>query len=425
MKINEYGNILIIDNNKREIEKLVDDLNKNGIATVIIKDALPQNVKINKSTNIVILDLFLDGEIDHYKAIYNIQHLSGKLKTPYFVLVWSKNPISPFIKDCEEILFKNKDLKHNNFPVLIKEIDTKRFPKSAAINSSELLQYVDQILQQEMMKNHLSILDFIAMNRNHVSKIWKFIIHNIDEYEDLFDRNTKLNALSGALLTSLDIAYGHSNSGKGLLQLNNSLIQEELEDNPLSYDVSSLDKKLKPKTNNLLLTSKLKDSTTKFNKPGMIIKDIEEMEYHTNLKDNFDNDTKPMFTSTDDINYEFKSNITFDIQKKFLIITTDCDLANKKHYTNALLEVFILTIKSLGTEKNNKKFFNIMKNTFEMELFDSDTYLLYIPRNLLTIPKNREIRKEQIENYYFNKEFVDKIRQKVGNNFSRIGVSTI
>ena len=444
MRLDSLDNILIIDNNPNEVEWLVKLLNNKGISTSFITNPLNPESKVvlNPNTKLVILDLYLDEVEESYEvALSVVQLLSEKIKGPYLVIIWSKNEVDSFRDALDNQVIKCFPQK--NYPVIIDKIDKTRFAKG--INDPEILGHIENIILRHLENSNIdAFFSFLSINYN-ANDIWSFVKDNINSDDISAHKiNDEANKLIGALFTATDLAFGYEDSGKGLFKFRNSLVDNNLSINPIKYTKPSgeINIDLKKKVNILLSFHKTSDRFSDYHKPGLIIgkgidKYVPPVDYFREYfySKSF-NDCKPV--QKGDGSWIYKRNeqnfYEFNLSIKYIIITAECDYSNNKNHSTLLLRALVVedlthddgTPRIVGNAKE-KLISNIKEplDTYIDMQISNKAIMIYNLKEFFTIRKDIDIKFDDVEPQYLNKELLDYIRHSVSSNISRVGLSNI
>jgi len=429
MRLSNLDQVMVIDNTVDEVSWVIEGFNRRGISTTFIKSPKESGVVFNRNTKLVILDLYLgNAEDNHDDALDVAMKLSDEIHGPYIVVIWSKNDIDKFMQDLNQSVIAKYPNK--NYPVIVTRVDEKKYNKGT--KESSFFTHIETVVSKALDKNNIeSLFDFVFVNSNNMGEIWRFITSNIDNKELSVDKYSKeLNKIIGALFQSTDGAFGYDNSGKGLSRFRQSLIEESLSNNPIKYTNNhDLSDDLRLKVNGLLVFHKNNESISSYHRPGMLIAD----DYNagaptTHIYGNFLPSEWETKTEVNDSEWTYKKNgnswIKFYIDVRYLVITPDCDYANNKAKNTLLLRCALIDV--IEDTQNTSFFKNITKclGLFHDQL-NEKKHILINTRDYCTIPSNTETIKSKVKDQYLNKEYVDKVRQLVASDLSRIGISSL
>ena len=422
--INSFDKILFIDDKIDEVSKAISYFNKKGISTVHLTNALESGVEIDSHTKLVILDLYL-SKTDHEDAVYTVQFLAEKIKVPYILLVWSSNPIEQFINDINKVLVESEKINKLNFPLVVDAIEDIN---KVAYDEEKFYNSINELLSDRLEKfvNFVAKFNFMKIYSQSSSKLWEFINDNLEhDFIDFDERSVKLNEFTGQILEASDKAFGYVSSGKGLMKFQSILSEEYIDAHRLTFDTQlPISNKIKNKAKFLFVTSNVYEEEVKKHKPGLLLKS-DKLSSQNLYISTIDSYFQREVTKNDNgysLKYDTDKRLEFKTDEYHLIVTPDCDQSNDKHITTLILEMKIVKFSNLSNEKL-KGFQKYLKGNVHCELIGEDTYVLYALKNLQTIHKEFEIKKEDVAEFKFNKEYLDKIRHELSGHLSRIGLS--
>lgn len=267
---------LIVDDKFEEVKNVIIALNEKAISTDYRQNILAQKVEIDPNTQLVVLDLYMGESQDSIEqAVNSVQFLNEKIKGPYWLAVWTKHTdkFNSFVNEIND-KFKPED----NFPLNIQQLQgiktTNGIDSDIAQKTVDsLLEYINQI--KEDSRNLYEYLRLSRIYQRNASLLWGILKEGYNSIEKSHEKYRKyFDEILGEAFNVFDKTFNFEKSGKGFLHIHSKLLEHQLTDEQIDYEVRNskrLTDQIRKNINSELIVHKF--STTKQpNKklPGLI-----------------------------------------------------------------------------------------------------------------------------------------------------------
>lgn len=453
------GNIYVIDDQKNEVDPLINSLFKHQIPHIYMNGSKSNLPKNPKQVRLLFLDLNLKkGALDKksFKSTHAgiLDKLLANKSSSYIILIWSKEENS-WLSDYKEI-FNAKDDEYglnDRAPLDIIPLEKATYFDSIVEENGDTSYIWKEGLENslfDLINNKLIVHESFKTLSSWENLISKSGSQTVDNLFDLVQgiEPSKINTKLGEIISSLAISFmGHENfsiankqdkTDAFMLALS-ELVDDEIDKEIIlkkqpeftSWSTKRIKGEDKAKLNSKLLTS---IETSQNRLTGSVFKGDKNHNYLKMLTDAinqsgsaFDKKFKQKkIEKTDLIEKEFKTILAKEIIKdvtKFIPIeinlTPLCDVVQNKEEYYRIVPGFLIDKKSselLDTKTDRNYFSPLLFQSTELK----ECIIILDFRYLFSLTRKEiEARKKICS---LRKSFVDEIQSKLANHVSRLGI---